>query len=520
MTVNLPQLQLHPHHLSLLPDTIKRFHYDREQLKTGIVHLGIGAFMRAHLAPINDAFINSQAFGVDNHRQLAGDALNWGIVGVSLRQADTRDALAPQAGLYTLALRDADGEGEPRQVLHVIGCVKLVLVAPEDPPAVIHQIAHPETRIVSLTITEKGYYHLPSTGALQIDHPDVQHDLAQPELPKTAIGFIVRGLKLRKEQSRSPVTLMSLDNLPSNGHLLKNLILSFAQLVDHELCDWIEQTCTFPCSMVDRIVPRTTPSDKAQVCQSLGQLDAWPVMAEPFLDWAIEDKFAAGRPAWMVGGARFVETAAPWETLKLRMVNGAHSCIAYLGAVAGWQTIDTALKQPELRRCVESLLRDEVEPTLSGLPGLDVVTYRTRLLDRFVNPALAHRTQQVAMDGSQKIPQRWLGTLADQVNRKGDVKLLALCLAAWLRYLQGYDEADNRYDINDPLSDQLKVQLVVDAALDRDRQTCHTRAQALVQVAPVFGQHRHLLTDDFVEQIGHFLYLLNTEGVVQTLRPI
>lgn len=516
----MPNLTLHPDTLASLPASIRRFDYDRTKLKSGIVHLGIGAFMRAHLAPIHEAFIASQTRSVNLHDVADNHWTNWGIVGVSLRQVDTRDALAPQDGLYTLAVRDADDDNEPRQTLQVIGCVKQILVAPESPQAVLDQIAHRDTRIVSLTVTEKGYCHTPSDGVLQFAHPDIQHDLTHPESPRTAIGFIVYGLAARKRQLHGPLTLMSLDNLPSNGHLLKRLVLAFAQVRDRDLAQWIEQNCSFPCSMVDRIVPRTTQEDKDQIALTLGVLDRWPVIAEPFIDWVIEDDFAAGRPDWATGNARFVKNAAPWETLKLRMVNGAHSCIAYLGSVAGWSTVDEAIRQPELRACIETLLRDEVEPTLPALPGLDLASYRLSLISRFANPALAHRTQQIAMDGSQKIPQRWLATLSDQINQKGDIKLLSLCLAGWLRYLQGYDEAGHRYEISDPLADKLKELLLVAPDLDCDQQSCYVRANDLCKIEAVFGHHRAVLTSQLIGLIGHHLYLLNTIGVLNTIRQV
>jgi fructuronate reductase len=516
----LPAVKLHPDNLSRLAVGVRCFQYDRTKLKSGIVHLGIGAFMRAHLGPIHDAFIESQTSPAALSERDEGHWTKWGIVGVSLRQTDTRDALTPQEGLYTLGIRDADQDGKPRQVLQVIGCVRQILVAPDSPQAVLDQIAHPDIKIVSLTITEKGYCHTPADGTLHFAHPDIQHDLARPESPRTAIGFIVYGLAARKRQSGSPLTLMSLDNLPSNGHLLKSLVLAFARKYDSDLAHWIEQRCTFPCSMVDRIVPRTPQADINKIAGALNALDNWPVIAEPFIDWVIEDEFAAGRPDWAAGGARFVKNATPWETLKLRMVNGAHSGIAYLGSVAGWSTVDIAIKQPELRACIEALLRDEVEPTLSSLSGINLASYRDSLLARFANPALAHRTQQIAMDGSQKIPQRWLGTLTDQSNMKGETKLLSLCLAGWLRYLQGYDEAGNRYEISDPLADDLKKKLVVAPALDGDRQSCQARARALCQVETVFGQYGAVLTDDLIELVGHHLYLLNTIGVSKTIRHV
>ena len=503
--------RLHPDTLKQLSPQVVQPGYARTQLKSGIVHIGIGAFMRSHLAVINETAIQA------SHKP---EAMDWGIVGVSLRQPDTRDALIPQRGLYTLAIRDADAAGDPRQSLQVIGCVHNILVAPENPQQVLEQVAHTDTRIVSLTITEKGYCHLPATGLLRLDHPDILHDLQHHDSPRTAIGFIVHGLHLRMQASKSPLTLMSLDNLPSNGHLLKKLTLAFANKVDPQLARWINENCKFPCSMVDRIVPRTTPADQQSVSAVLGVTDAWPVLGEPFIDWAIEDDFACGRPDWNIGGARFVASAAAWETLKLRMVNGTHSCIAYLGSVAGWHTVDVAIAQPALHACIDALMQREIEPTLPALQGLNIADYRASLLKRFANPALAHRTQQIAMDGSQKIPQRWLGTVTDQLSAKRDISLLALCLASWLRYLQGYDESGQTYEINDPLALTLKDQFNPKPALYADKQTCEQRALALCSFEPVFGPMGKMPDRRLVAAIGHHLYILNTLGVVQTIRQL
>ena len=469
-------LRLHPDTLHHLAAGVAKPRYDRRELRAGIVHLGLGAFARAHLAPLTDAAIDA-----------CGD-LRWGIVGVSLRHADTRDALAPQAGLYTLALRDAQGES-----LQVIGCVVEQLVAPEDPAAVLERIAHAHTRIVSLTVTEKGYCHDPATRALRFDHADIEHDLAQPGAPRSAIGFIVRGLALRRARNLEPVTLLSCDNLPANGDTLRALVLAFAQRVDAALADWIAAHCTFPNSMVDRIVPRTTDADRAAIAGAIGVDDAWPVLGERFLDWAIEDRFAAGRPDWSAGGARFVAEAAPFERLKLRMVNGSHSALAYLGSLAGFATVDRAIAEPALRGYVDALLRDEIAPTLTGLPpDTDLDAYRARLLQRYANPALAHRLSQIAMDGSQKLPQRLLGPVSERLRDGAGVDRLALAVAAWLVYLRTHTPID------DPLASELAA----------------WPADAMLDFAPVFGD---LGRDQrFVAAVNRMRQALQRAGVLAT----
>lgn len=431
----------------------------------GIVHLGLGAFARAHLLPATAAAMAARG---ESH---------WGVLGVSLRHAEVRDALAPHGFEYTLALRDADASGQPRERRETIRCLLGMLVAPEDPRAVLEAIAAPATRIVSLTVTEKGY------------HPDPA-DLARPEAPRSTLGFIVHGLALRHARGLAPVTLLSCDNLASNGRTLRGLVLAFAQQLDAALAEWIARECTFPNSMVDRIVPKND--------------DLAVVTAEPFFDWAVEDRFAAGRPDWDVHGARFVAHAEPYELLKLRMVNGSHSAIAYLGVMAGWATVDRAIGEPALRRFVEALMREEIEPTLAGRIDADLAAYRARLIERFANPALAHRTRQIAMDGSQKIPQRWLATVRDRLARDESIERLALAVAAWLHFLRGVDEAGQRYTIDDPLAAEL-------AALGDD-------AQALCGFAPVFGDLGR--EPRFVAPVARQLASLRTRGVQATLEAL
>ena len=491
--------RLHPDRLAALPADVARPQYERAALRPGIVHLGVGAFQRAHLAVVNEAALHA-----------SGD-LRWGVVGVSLRRPDTCAALAPQAGLYTLATRDAGPDGAPRETLQVIGNLLELLVAPDDPGAVLERIADPHTRIVSLTVTEKGYHHVPATGALRADDPDIAHDLAHPAAPRTALGFIVHALQRRRERGLAALTLLSCDNLPANGDTLRGLVLGFALQVDPALHDWIATACTFPNAMVDRIVPRTSEADRARVAARLGLEDAWPVVGEPFLDWAVEDRFANGRPAWDRGGARFVDRAAPFEKLKLRMVNGSHSALAYLGAVAGWHTVDRALAVPALQRYLDTLMRDEIAPTLPALPGLDLADYRARLLQRFANPALQHRTQQIAMDGSQKLPQRLLATVRERLAVYATVDRLGLAVAGWMHYLRGIDETGAGYPIHDPLADALAAQLARADATG----SVHDGVALFTAFAPVFGELGR--EPRFVSAVARHALALKQRGVLATL---
>ena len=489
--------RLHTSRLASLPDGVERPRYDRAALRPGIVHLGVGAFQRAHLAVVNEAAIHA-----------SGD-LRWGTIGVSLRQADTWNALVPQGGLYTVAIRDAAADGQPREALQVIGNLLDVLIAPDDPAAVLARIADDDTRIVSLTITEKGYHRDPASGALNSADPDIVHDIASPGAPRTALGFIVHAMALRRARGAAAVTLLSCDNLPANGDTLRSLVLAFAMHVDAALADWIATHCTFPNSMVDRIVPRTTDADRAVVSEHLGLIDAWPVIGEPFLDWVVEDRFANGRPAWDQGGARFVVQAEPFEKLKLRMVNGSHSALAYLGAVAGWRTVDRAIAVPALHRYLDTMLRDEIAPTLAALPGLALDDYRARLLQRFANPALQHQTHQIAMDGSQKLPQRLLDTVRERISAGKPYDRLALAIAAWLHYLRGIDERGTTHAIADPLAAALTERI---ASIER---SVHDGVTHVTRFAPVFGDLGHDVR--FVSAVARHLVALRQRGVLATL---
>ena len=503
--------------LDALPPEVRRPRYDRERLRSGIVHLGIGAFARAHLALATEIAIASAC----NAAAGAGGGLRWGIAGVSLRDPATRDALAPQGSLYTVAERDADASGAPRERLRVIGALRELLVAPENPGAVLARIANADTAIVSLTVTEKGYL-ADSARRLMVAHPDIAHDLhaANADAPRTAIGFIVRGLALRRACGLPGIALVSLDNLPRNGEVLRGLVLDFATRCDPALPAWIDATCSFPSSMVDRIVPRTTDADRDRIARKLGQRDAWPVVAEPYFEWALEDRFVAGRPDWARAGVRFVAHAsdvAAWEMLKLRMVNGAHSSLAYLGVMAGWPTVDAAMAQPDLHAHLEALLRDEIEPTLDAarsLHGLDLAAYRRELLARFGNPALAHRTRQIAMDGSQKLPQRLLDTVRDRLAAGAPIPRLALGVAAWLHSLRGVDELGRTHAIDDPQSAALRTLHASTEALADDR----ARAESLIGYTPVFGDLAG--RRDFIDAVAPALANLRRVGVLQTLQRL
>ena len=422
--------------LDRLPAGIVRPGYDRSRVTRGVVHLGIGAFHRAHQAAVFE-------------QALAAGDLRWGITGVSLRSAGVRDQLAPQNGLYTLVVRDGDGER-----LQVIGAVMDVLVAPEDPAAVVAALASADTHIVTLTITEKGYKLDRATGLLQVGDADVAHDLASLDTPRTAPGLLVAGLAARHAAGLGPLTILSCDNLPHNGTLLRDAVLAMAGAHDPALRDWIAAAVTFPQTMVDRIVPATTPADIAALANTLGVEDHAMVKAEPFTQWVIEDRFAGERPDLAAFGVQLTDAVAPWEDAKLRLLNGAHSGIAYLGGLAGLDFVHEVVARPEGRAFVEALW-DESAATLDPPAGLDIAQYRGALMARFANPALQHRTRQIAMDGSQKLPQRLLAPMAERCAAGLPVDALALAVAAWMRWQSGVTDAGEVFAIDDPMSDRL-----------------------------------------------------------------
>jgi fructuronate reductase len=448
--------------LGRLPASIRCPAYDRAALQPGIVHLGLGAFARAHLCEYTDDALERD-FGA------------WGIVGASLQRPDQRDRLKPQDGLYCFLKRAPEG---PQ--LRIIGSVLDVLVAPEDPAALVTRLAAAETRIVSLTVTEKGYCHDPATGRLKDDHPDILHDLEHPDAPRSAIGLIVAALRIRKREGLAPFTALSCDNLPHNGKVLHGLVRDFAALRDDALSQWIEANGAFPATMVDRIVPATTEADIAEVAGLLGLKDAAPVIGEPFRQWAIEDAFALGRPAWEDVGAQMVSEVAPFEFMKLRMLNGAHSSLAYLGYLAGHETVAQASGDPVLARFLHGLWA-EIIPTVPAPQGVDLKAYAGDLLSRFQNPAIKHRTWQIAMDGSQKLPQRLLGTIRDRLKAGASIDHLALGVAAWMAYVAGTDEAGAPIDVRDPLAAEFAR---ISAAAGRD---AGALSQGLIGIEAIFG---------------------------------
>ncbi len=478
--------------LSQLPQHVRKPAHDSSQLETGIVHLGVGAFHRAHQAVYTDDVIQS------------GD-LRWGTVGASLRAADTRDALKPQDWLYMVAEADQAGER-----LRVIASLKDVLVAPESPEALIAAMCQPSVKIISMTVTEKGYCHDPATGELNEAHPDILHDLANPASPRSAPGFIARAIELRRKNNLAPFTVLCCDNLPANGHTVHKVVSRLGALQSADLGAYIGNEIAFPSTMVDRIVPTTTDQDRQRIAATLGVKDSWPVMTEAFTQWVVEDRFPSGRPEW---AATFVSDVGPFETMKLRLLNGSHSCIAYLGYLAGHETVAAAMQNADLARFVRRLMDEESTPTLNVPSGTDVEGYKAALINRFQNSALRHRTWQIAMDGSQKLPQRLLGTARDRLKSGASIDCLALGVAAWMRYATGVDEKGQPIDVRDPLRDELRRR--ADAA----GLVASQLAPALLSIEEIFGKDL-AESQRFVSSVTSALDNLITQGASPTLKAM
>ncbi|WMT85489.1 mannitol dehydrogenase family protein [Pelagibacterium sp. 26DY04] len=399
---------------NLAPD-IQKPVYDRAGIRPGIVHIGIGAFHRGHMAVYIDDVLERDP--------------NWAIIGASIRRPDTRDALAPQDHLYSVSAKSGEGIST-----RVIGSIVDIIDASASTRALIARMAEPRIRIVSLTVTEKGYCHDPANGHLSTQHPDIVNDAIHPDTPRSVPAIIVAAAALRRAGGHGGLTVLSCDNLQGNGKIAKTTVLEFARLRDASLAEWIEANFSFPSTMVDRIVPAISDGDKQDVEQRLGLADAWPVVTEPFSQWVIEDHFAAGRPDLTAVSAQLVPDVEPFELMKLRMLNGSHSTMAYLGQLAGHRFVSDAVADETLKALVSTLMTHEVIPTLD-VQGIDLFAYRDALLRRFANPALRHQLAQIAVDGSQKLPQRTVTPIRERLAHGKSIELLCLTLAGWIAYL-------------------------------------------------------------------------------------
>jgi fructuronate reductase len=468
---------------------------DPADLRPGIAHIGLGAFHRAHQA-------------VYTETALARAGGDFGIVAVAPRTVDVVRALTDQDHLFSVTSLD----GSVRDT-RVVGSIAGVRHAAGDPAAVVALLADPAVRVVTLTVTEKAYRLDPATGRLQVD-AELVEDLTTDRPPRTVPGLLVRGLLARARGGAGPVALLSCDNLPANGHRLRGLVtgcLALAGRAGGEFLDeYVAGSVTFPGTMVDRIVPATTPETLAQAERALGVADAAAVAAEPFMQWVIEDDFPAGRPAWDLAGAILTDDAGPWERMKLRTLNGVHSALAYLGALAGVGTIAEALALPGLAAAMRRFVAEDVAPSFAPPAGQSVVEYGESVLGRFGNAAIGHRTLQVAMDGTQKLPQRVLHTMLDRRAAGAEPRWAALVVAAWMRFAGGTADDGQALPLDDPLAPTIR------AALAGTAGRAESVVDALLGIEAVFPAE--LAADDTVRSlVAGWLDALTRHGVRPTL---
>jgi fructuronate reductase len=447
--------------LATADTSVSKPRYDRSSLADGIVHLGLGAFHRAHQALYTEALIER------------GD-LRWGIVGVSLRDPRVACVLTAQDHLYSVTER----HGETVST-RVVGALRRALVAPRVLPEVIAAIADPATTIVTSTVTEKGYSQSPATSDLDLNDPGIRHDIAHPDAPSTTLGVLAAGIRQRAPSA--PLTVVCCDNMSGNGDTLRKLLMQYASQFDAALARRIADI-GMPNSMVDRIVPAATTESLAWASARLGLRDEAAIVCEPFTQWVIEDRFTGPRPAWEEAGAVLTNDVRPFQAMKLRLLNGTHSAIAYAGQLCGLHSVSDAMAHRLVGGFARRLMLEDLRATVVAPPGYDVLAYCAELLERFENPALAHRTQQIAMDGTQKVPVRWLPALRESLANGVERPQLERALTAWLHYLAtGRSDSGTVLVVSDPGAPALAERL-------RAAGDALGAVQAALAHTPVFGE--------------------------------
>ncbi len=416
-------------------------HYDRGQVTTGIVHIGVGNFHRSHQAMYIDTLMNS------------GAAMDWGICGIGLQPANVRmrDMLAAQDGLYTLVLRHSDGSWQAR----VIGSITEYLFAPEDPGAAIEKMAAPATRIVSLTITEGGYNLDAVTGEFNATDPSVVADLQPGAVPGTVFGLVTEALARRRDRGLPAFSILSCDNIQGNGHVSQRAFTGFARLRDPELAGWMTQHVRFPNCMVDRITPQTTDEDRAELSRRFGVEDQWPVLCEPFTQWVLEDNFADGRPPLEDVGVQIVSDVEPYELMKLRLLNASHQALCYPGYLLGYRLVHEVTTDPLFARFLLDYMTTEAIPTLRPVPGVDLHQYARQLIERFSNPEVRDTVARLCANASDLIPKFLLPVISEQLAAGGPVTRAAAVVASWARYAEGTDENGETHELDDDRAPQL-----------------------------------------------------------------
>ncbi|WP_336356990.1 mannitol dehydrogenase family protein [Pseudomonas granadensis] len=488
-------MKLNQQNLNRLAAEVQLPAYRLSDTHQGIAHIGVGGFHRAHQAYYTDALMNS------------GEALDWAICGVGLRAEDrrARDDLKEQDYLFTLfELGDSD-DTEVR----VIGAIRDMLLAEDGAQALIDKLADPQIRIVSLTITEGGYCIDDSNGEFMAHLPQIQHDLAHSEAPKTVFGFLCAALEKRRAAGIPAFTVMSCDNLPHNGAVTRKALLAFASLRNSDLCSWIDTNVSFPNAMVDRITPMTSTAHRLQLADKHGVDDAWPVVCEPFVQWLLEDKFVNGRPAWEKVGVQFTDDVSPYEEMKIKLLNGSHLALTYLGSLKGYRFVHETMNDPLFVRYMRAYMDLDVTPQLAPVPGIDLSDYKDTLVARFSNQAIADQLERVCSDGSSKFPKFTIPTINRLIADGRETRRAALVVAAWALYLKGIDENGDTYTIPDPRAAFCQA-LVVDDELITER---------LLGVEEIFGAAIPK-SAEFVAAFEWCYNSLRDEGVTRTLERV
>jgi len=487
-------ISLNQEELSSLGERLATPSYDRKAVTPGVVHFGVGGFHRAHQAYYLDQLMNM------------GKGLEWGIVGAGLLKGDKamRDVLAEQDYLYTLVSKNVDGSWDGR----IIGSIIDYIYGPDDPNKLVEQLADPQIRIVSLTITEGGYNFDQITGDFLLETPDVQADLKEGALPCTVFGYIYAGLKLRKERGIEPFTVMSCDNILDNGGVAKKAILSFAKEKDAQVAAWIDENVHFPASMVDRITPQTTPEEVAAVSARYGIKDAWPVVTEPFVQWVLTEDFGKSRPAFEEVGVQVVPDVEPYELMKLRLLNLSHQALAYFSWLSGFRLVHEAAQNPLVSQFLLNYMNKDATPTLRPVPGIDLDAYKASLIERFSNAEICDTVARLAAESSDRIPKWLMPVIESQIANKGSVKYSAAIVASWARYAEGIDEQGNPIEV----VDNAKEQVMAAASKQKEDPLAFLRQEAF------FGD----LADnqEFTKEYLWALNSLHEKGAMETLQRL
>lgn len=475
--------------LSNLPENLIKPNYDRTQTGIGIVHLGPGAFHRSH-----QAYFTDKALAHGGH---------WGICGVSLNSPKVKNALSPQDGLYTLAIQEQSNEYQ------LIGAIKELLQLEQDRSKVMQRLESKHTKIITLTITEKGYC-TDGNGILDLTNPAIKYDIAHTEKPSSAIGLLVNTIAVRRQKNISPALIVSCDNVTENGHKLKSAVMQFCQAINNnDLADYIQNNVQFPCTMVDSITPATDDELQETIAEDLGYHDAWPIKREAFAQWVIEQTDVTELPAWDKVGVMFTSDIQAFENAKLRLLNLPHSSLAYMGSLLGLETVSDAIDHKDLATFVKDLVNLEVIPSIVAPDGLDLENYRDQIISRFHNPSIRHLLEQIAHDGSQKLQMRLIPIIKTNLQEGRSIERLCAVLASWFNFI--INKVDNNDQLIDPIEDTLK------AVVLNNRDDHSAMLKGFLSINSIFDKSLSESTE-FNSAITKAFSKITTSGVANLIR--